>query len=538
MNNYKKMSKYKNSFRNVLMALLGGAMLCAACKKDEPKVEDEPKSAACEIVSFTVNGNEWNINGTDITHAYPAETEETSLTPAITLSPGATVNPPANAAQNFFTDEGVTYTVTAEDGVAKKTYTAKATRASYTACDIVSFSVNGVAWEIDGTDIIHAYPAEAATTNLAPTITLSPGATVNPPSGEEQNFFTEEGVTYTVTAEDGVEKKTYTAKATVQAIASGMTGECIWALTGVPENYTLTVSGNGAMGNHGYQSTPWYQYRDDIKNAVIQDGVTTIGDWAFSQCYGLTSVIIPNSVTTIGDYAFYDCSSLTTVSIPNSVTYIDGSAFAFCSDLTAINADLANTQYCSENGVLFNKDKTTLVAYPGGKTGNSYVIPNSVTSIGDYAFYYCSGLISVTIPNSVTAIGEHAFSGCSGLTSVTIGNSVTTIGDRAFVDCSGLTTVTIPNSVTAIGNYAFASCSSLTSVTIGNSVTTIGNDAFYYCRGLTSVTNLNPVPQTISSDVFYYSNISVCTLKVPASAVNDYKAAPVWREFGNIVANE
>jgi hypothetical protein len=286
--------------------------------------------------------------------------------------------------------------------------------------------------------------------------------------------------------------------------------------------------------------------------------------------------------------------------------------------LTSINVDAANTQYSSENGVLFNKDKTTLICYPAGKTG-SYVIPNSVTTIGDYAFAYCSGLTSVTIPNSVTTLGKRAFYNCNGLSSVTIPNSVTTIGDwafescngltsvtipnsvttvgvRAFGSCSGLTSVTIPNSVTTIGNLAFGSCSGLTdiyvdaantqyssengvlfnkdkttlvtcpggktggyvipnsvttigygafavcegltSVIIGNSVTTIGNTAFIQCTGLTTVTNLNPVPQNIDSDVFIYVNLSRRTLKVPASAVEAYKAAPVWGKFGNITANE
>jgi hypothetical protein len=123
------MTNYKNSFRNTLMALLGGAMLCVACEKDNDpdNVEDEPKSAECDIISFSVNGEAWSISGTNISKSYPKETEETTLTPAITLSPGATVNPPASEAQNFFTEQGVTYAVTAEDGVTIKTYIARAT---------------------------------------------------------------------------------------------------------------------------------------------------------------------------------------------------------------------------------------------------------------------------------------------------------------------------------------------------------------------------------------------------------------------------
>ncbi|MDR1130416.1 MAG: hypothetical protein LBK96_05500 [Prevotellaceae bacterium] len=209
------MKNYKNSFRNTLMALLGGVMLCVACgKDDDPDDPDNPKSAACEIVSFTVNGEAWSISGTNITHAYPAETAETGLTPTITLSTGATVNPPSGEAQNFFAGQGVTYTVTAEDGVTTKTYTVKATRTLYSGCEIVSFNVDGTDWDINDTAITYVYPAGTSETPLTPAITLSQGASVNPPSGEALNFFTEQGVTYTVTAEDGVTTKTYMAKAT------------------------------------------------------------------------------------------------------------------------------------------------------------------------------------------------------------------------------------------------------------------------------------------------------------------------------------
>ena len=138
--------------------------------------------------------------------------------------------------------------------------------------------------------------------------------------------------------------------------------------------------------------------------------------------------------------------------------------------------------------------------FVGCSSLTSVTIGNSVTSIGEGAFYECSGLISVTIPNSVTSIGYCVFVGCSSLTSVTIGNSVTSIGDRAFYECSELTSVTIPNSVTSIGEEAFYECSGLTSVTIGNSVTSIGEGAFYECSGLISVTLPNNA--TIHSGAF------------------------------------
>ena len=182
------------------------------------------------------------------------------------------------------------------------------------------------------------------------------------------------------------------------------------------------------------------------------------------------------------------------------------------------------------------------------------IVGDSVTTIGEYAFSYCSSLTSVTIPNSVTTIKEYAFSNCSSLTSVTIPNSVTTIGDNAFNGCSSLTSVNIPNSVTTIKEYAFSNCSSLTSVTIPNSVTTIGDNAFYLCTNLqkvnignsvktigefafnkcTNITQISSeavVPPTCESGVFFYINTSKCKLIVPKNSLDAYKQAYQWEDF-------
>ena len=246
------------------------------------------------------------------------------------------------------------------------------------------------------------------------------------------------------------------------------------------------------------------------------------------------------SVTSIGWYAFYECTGLTSVTIPNSVTSIGVYAFFSCSGLTSFSVAGDNSNYCSKEGVLFNKQQTTLIQYPARKQGE-YVIPNSVTSIVDYAFAGCSGLTSltisnsitsivdyafagcssltsITIPNSVTSIGTEAFSGCSSLTSVTIPNSVTSIGTEAFYGCSGLTSVTIPNSITSIVDYAFEGCSSLTSVTIPNNVTNIGKGAFSGCSSLSSVTIPNSVT-SIGESVF--SNCSSLTaVEIPNSVTS------------------
>ena len=202
--------------------------------------------------------------------------------------------------------------------------------------------------------------------------------------------------------------------------------------------------------------------------------VDCIGDSAFYDCSGLTSITIPNTVTSIGDYAFNHCSSLTSITIPNSVTSIGESAFYECSSLAWVTIPNSVTSI----GV---------VAFAGCSSLTSITIPNSVTSIGESAFYWCSSLTSIKIPDSVTSIGESTFYWCSGLKSITIPNSVTSIGDEAFKYCSSLTSIIIPNSVTCVGRGAFCDCSRLTSITIPNSVTSIGDKAFSGCDALKSV---------------------------------------------------
>ena len=229
-----------------------------------------------------------------------------------------------------------------------------------------------------------------------------------------------------------------------------------------------------------------------LKSITMPNSVTSIGDMVFYKCSSLTSITIPDSVTSIGSSAFSDCSKLRSITIPNSVTSIGAWAFNGCTGLTAINVAMENQNYVSPDGVLYNKDKTTIICYPAGKKGNNYKIPDGVTEIGSIAFSRCSSLTSVTIPNSVTSIGSGAFNGCTSLTRVTIPKSVTKIGWNAFSDCTSLTSITIPNSVISIDWYAFRGCTSLKSITIPNSVTSIGKNAFgyYYDNGYKKINNI------------------------------------------------
>ena len=253
--------------------------------------------------------------------------------------------------------------------------------------------------------------------------------------------------------------------------------DCLWDAVSVVipktiEGYPVTSIGAYAFSWH-----------TSLTSIIIPDSVTKIGRDAFSFC-SLTSVVIPDSVTKIGSDAFAYCP-LTSVVIPDSVTSLD-SIFYRCTSLKEITVAENNIEYSSVGGVLFNKDKSELLCYPAGKKGSTYTIPNSVTSIANYAFDSCFSLTNITIPDSVTSIGDNAFSYCS-LTSVIIPDSVTNIGDYVFSCCDLLTSITIPEGVTEIGDDVFENCSSLTSIIIPEGVTSIGSSTFRGCSALTDV---------------------------------------------------
>jgi hypothetical protein len=287
------------------------------------------------------------------------------------------------------------------------------------------------------------------------------------------------------------------------------------------------------MADYGYDGhcdrgrpAIWYLFSRKITDLVIEEGVTHIGDRtfpgfsklrsvtipgsvtsigksAFSDCFSLTSITIPNSVTVIANFAFSGCMGLTSVMLPSSVTSINREAFYACTNLTSITVATDNAHYSSVDGVLFNKNKTTLILYPEGRQG-AYTIPNSVISIGNRAF---SRTDRRPIELSPIVNGE-------------------------LPSYTGLTSVTIPNSVTSIGDYAFYYCcvNSLTSLTIPSSVTFIGEGAFYYCAHLTSVISLNPVPPNIGRIAFAYIPSSAC-LYVSEGSIRAYQEHDIWKEF-------
>ncbi len=255
------------------------------------------------------------------------------------------------------------------------------------------------------------------------------------------------------------------------AAATGRCGDSItWTLD---DSGNLTLSGSGEMWNYGYVTSPFKDY--GIKTVTIEYGITSIGDYVFRGCCGMTELTLPNSVRSIGKYAFDSCTGLTNLALPSSVT-----------------------------------------------------------SIGSAAFQGCSGLTELTLPNGVRSIGDYAFSGCSGLTELILPSSVTSIGDYAFYGCSGLTELTLPNSVTSIGDSAFSGCSGLTELTLPNGVTSIGESAFKNCSGLSKITSLAEIPPVCGREVFDGVNKTNCKLIVPIVSVIAYKQAEVWNEFSNI----
>ena len=343
-------------------------------------------------------------------------------------------------------------------------------------------------------------------------------------------------------------------------LAKGACGDNL-TYTIYPDN-TMLISGTGDMWD--FEGTINDDYSRAIQTLIVEEGVTSIGKNAFSDFYGLSSVSLPNTLVSIGSHAFWSCDDLYSITIPSSVTDLSEDAFLY-SNLTSLIVEEGNPVYDSRNNcnAIIRTSSNELIIGCGSTS-----ISNSVTSIGEYAFYGCRRLSSVEIPNSVTTIGRTAFAGCWNLISLTIPNSVTSIGEHAFRECTGLNSIIvetgnpiydsrdncnaiiesstntllfgckntiIPNTVTCIGNYAFNSYYNLESITIPNSVTSIGMFAFSGCRCLTSLTMESYTPFTIDRYALSGIDKSTCILYVPKGRKSAYENAEYWNEFENIV---
>ena len=329
---------------------------------------------------------------------------------------------------------------------------------------------------------------------------------------------------------------------------------------------------------------------------VIPNSVTSIGTNAFAYCSGISGFTLSNTLSMIGEAAFFNCTGLSTISIPGSVTSIGLRAFNWCFALTQFNVESGNQIYSSIDGVLFNKYQNALIQFPGGK-GGIYSVPSPVQYIETYAFYGCNNLTKLTLPTSVSYIGsrglgycnllsdisvasdnpylssvngvlfnklqteliqcpagksgvytvpntvasirEGGFIRCNKLTGVVIPNSVSSIDTYTFYNCTSLTSVTMPTAISFFGDYAFNNCTALTSLTIPGVTRSIGNYAFANCSNLNSI-NANPgypVDLASISGVFSGVNLNTCILNVPYKSKALYAAASQWSDFINIVEN-
>ena len=302
-----------------------------------------------------------------------------------------------------------------------------------------------------------------------------------------------------------------------ETVASGSCGDSVnWSLD---QDGVLTISGSGQMADYSRSApAPYYERGQSIQYIVIENGVTGIGKYAFYNLSNLVSVSLPNSLLTIASNAFDSCRSLPDITIPSSVTSVSGNSFGYCSKMSSVHVAENHPAYCSEDGVLFNKQKTTLVLFPAGKAkSSSYQVPDSVVRLEEYAFYtntlteiilpdslreippyaiyYCTGIKSITIPEGVEELGSCSLAGCQRMTRAELPESLTKIGEYAFSVCSALTDIVIPDGVTSIGNFAFNFCSSLPTINIPQGVEYIGQAAFMGCAQLNSIV----IPSSVSA---------------------------------------
>ena len=316
--------------------------------------------------------------------------------------------------------------------------------------------------------------------------------------------------------------------------ASAASGYCGGQVEWYISDYTLYISGTGPMWDYSGYVLPWSDYY--FSSLYVYSGVTHIGAEAFLDSTSLTSVSLPSTVTSIGDGAFVGCYNLSSITLPSGLQTMGEQVFRGCDELDTISISSSNAYFSTSNGILYDKNKTKVIAVPEDYTG-SYTMPSTVTTVGDsafygcdwissitfssslttigpWAFYDCTRLGTVTIPNSVKVIGEHAFAGCTSL-KPTLSSNLTTIGDYAFRGCTAMTSVTIGSKVTSIGNLAFDGCTNLTTLTMGSAVKEIGYQAFADCSKLKSA--VVPAGVTTIQDSTFYNCSAMTSVTIPAS---------------------
>lgn len=277
----------------------------------------------------------------------------------------------------------------------------------------------------------------------------------------------------------------------------------------------ITIPGSvQTVGEYAFQKC------ESLESIVLENGVQIVESYAFSICPALVDVALPDSLTTLGEHVFWQDTALTQLTIPADVMEMGANVAVECTALESIHVATGNTFFTSEEGVLFNKAKTTLLSFPAGKANSAYSVPGEVEEIAPDAFCYNSTLTEIRIPDSVTTIGDGAFQGCTSLETIVVPDSVVTLGSNAFYNCTALKTVTLGNRISEIAEGLFNGCVSLTSIAIPDSAEAIGYDAFNDCTALTNITVGSGVLE-ISEDAFYtYYGNSAPIVEIQVSDAN------------------